>query len=398
MIDKKIYIITPNFGTDHFSNLKINIDQFEETLLLEQFSIYDDFNANTIVKNDIVHLLPKNSIKLFYNFCHFPEKFTEIWIDKESINTINQDPNSYLWLFSPHESWIEPYTIQNLLDKLSKHNIPFNKVIFTNGNSQIDGKILNGIKCISILDWHEASFRWQFLKFDDISYLSPHERKESFNDISKKCICLNRNLKKHRVWTYQNLLDTELFNDSYISYHLPTIAAEEGYSAEQFKAWIANECKFFNKKILKDKRLYQSKKLDDLGKFEINNQTSIKRFYKDSLISLVTESHSEYPFVTEKTFKSILHCQPFIIVGTGYNSELKNRGYETFEDLFNLDEIKNTSDLCIFIQTMNCNNLSTLKNKIINEHWHKIVHNWNHFLNRKISFRNFEQKILKELL
>jgi hypothetical protein len=58
--------------------------------------------------------------------------------------------------------------------------------------------------------------------------------------------------------------------------------------------------------------------------------------YIDTYFSLVTETVFEYPcsFRTEKIFKPILMCQPFVVASNpGYYKDLHDRGFQTFGDL-----------------------------------------------------------------
>jgi hypothetical protein len=79
--------------------------------------------------------------------------------------------------------------------------------------------------------------------------------------------------------------------------------------------------------------------------------TTVIDHFSDSYMNIVIETHmdadqSDGVFLTEKTFKPIKHCQPFVIVGTaGSIQQLRDMGYRTFDHVIDhsYDLIKNTT-------------------------------------------------------
>jgi hypothetical protein len=65
--------------------------------------------------------------------------------------------------------------------------------------------------------------------------------------------------------------------------------------------------------------------------------TTVHQHFNDSYFNIILETHldadqSGGTFLTEKTFKPIKNCQPFIIVGpAGSIQQLRNMGYKTFD-------------------------------------------------------------------
>ena len=70
---------------------------------------------------------------------------------------------------------------------------------------------------------------------------------------------------------------------------------------------------------------------------------TVQAHHDDAYFNFVLETHldvdqSEGVFVTEKTFKPIKHCQPFVIVGAcGTIEHLRSMGYRTFDHVVNHD-------------------------------------------------------------
>ena len=60
--------------------------------------------------------------------------------------------------------------------------------------------------------------------------------------------------------------------------------------------------------------------------------------YSQTKISLISETHyknDELYFPTEKTYRAIANCHPFIIASTpNFLAQLRSKGYKTFSDLF----------------------------------------------------------------
>lgn len=74
------------------------------------------------------------------------------------------------------------------------------------------------------------------------------------------------------------------------------------------------------------------------GDFHMSGVPYDYTLYKKNQISLVPETRVEYSwefnYCTEKTYKTILNCHPFIILGQpGTLSHLNERGYDCFQDL-----------------------------------------------------------------
>jgi len=79
---------------------------------------------------------------------------------------------------------------------------------------------------------------------------------------------------------------------------------------------------------------------------------TVEEHFTDSYVNIVLETHmdadqSDGVFMSEKTFKPIKHCQPFVIIGTpGSIQQLRNMGYRTFDHVIDhsYDSIKNTTE------------------------------------------------------
>ena len=97
------------------------------------------------------------------------------------------------------------------------------------------------------------------------------------------------------------------------------------------------------------------------GPFYVDELTTTQRndysilmddMYNDSYFNIVLETFIDVDssggqFITEKTLKPILHCQPFICVAEAYHLEhLRSLGYHTFERVFDesYDKVEDTQE------------------------------------------------------
>lgn len=92
---------------------------------------------------------------------------------------------------------------------------------------------------------------------------------------------------------------------------------------------------------------------DDMNSDQHNDHTLIvPAHYDDSYINVIIETHMDTDqsggvFLTEKTFKPIKHCQPFIVFGAPHTlKKLRELGYRTFDNVIDnsYDNIVNTTD------------------------------------------------------
>jgi hypothetical protein len=80
--------------------------------------------------------------------------------------------------------------------------------------------------------------------------------------------------------------------------------------------------------------------------------TTVPEHFANSYLNVVIETHMDVDqsggvFLTEKTFKPIKNCQPFVIIGAaGSIAQLKNMGYKTFDHVIDhsYDSIENTTE------------------------------------------------------
>ena len=158
---------------------------------------------------------------------------------------------------------------------------------------------------------------------------------DAVQDINNKkftFLCLNRKDRPHRVDFYNfikthNLLQNSLFTMIEPQF-LPTCNLPDGYddygNNENFSV------QYGGTKVMR-----QNWPFAHLNPI----------LYKDTYFSVILETHcyeSEYTYITEKVFKSILIGHPFMVLSNhNYYKNLKELGYKTFDGLIDesFDEI-----------------------------------------------------------
>ena len=391
MIDSDVFIVLSNTVESYHSFLSVKnerINSIENTL-----GFYPGFDYNLLVNFKFVDFLPKTSLKLVLNLTMLPTH-VNIYLDNDVIDYINKTDNVYLWLYSPHESTLD---FDLLYEELKKHNVSFDKVVISNSSDRYHLKNVEGIKFTCLYDWWEQYYKFHLRTFKDVSFITPEQRWLTIDTANKKFLSLNRNLKNFRVWFYYKMLEHVVVDQGHVSYHLPDIAG----NSDEYKLFLETALKDIDPKlkysILNTPSIFKVKELDTLNRnMIINYQHTIADYYHDSLVSFTPESLLEENFITEKTFKSITHSHPFIIVGNEkITHRLRLAGYKTFEKLFDLDYVSTVCEADLLLRNVKKMPLETLKHKIKEEFFDDIVHNYKHFYNRKVHFNKILDDVKK---
>jgi hypothetical protein len=130
----------------------------------------------------------------------------------------------------------------------------------------------------------------------------------------------------------------------------------------------------------------------------INYNGGIENYYKDSLLSFVTESDATKNFITEKTYKAIVNLHPFFIIG---NPEqhllLRQRGYHTFEELFGADSVTDYNSAVKMLTHVKSYELNRLKKIVEKNYFDKLVHNQRNFFTRKVTWTSIVKEIFNAI-
>lgn len=355
---------------------------------------FDDINTKLFYNIKRHDLLEKDSYKFVIEFVHMPIS-CNINCSQDTINLINSDDKTYLIVFSPLEYLVSK---EKLFSELNSKNIKTEKVIVLSNDYELHNSVDTGVKFIYFDFWTSYS-RYHYKLLPNVSVITPEERNQTVDSIDRKYICLNRNLKPHRVWFYYSLIKNEMINEGYVSYNLPSVA--NGFDYKNYAT--SSLVKKYIPRILHDdftlhvQRKMLLKQLDKIdNKIIINHNTNLRDYYLKSAVSLVTETGHNKPVLSEKTFKAIMNMHPFCIIGDERNfSFLKARGYETFEDLFNVEIVNDYNTSVKLLENLKYNTLDKLKGKLKKRFIAKCEHNFYHFLNNKVSWNDVMENIFR---
>lgn len=159
--------------------------------------------------------------------------------------------------------------------------------------------------------------------------------------------CFNKAIRKHRIGIFYNILKNQLLGKTYSTFYYGkevTDLLQKSRQPEMFKMFK----KYYNIFPL---TLNMPEGRDN----PIDVRIDDLKYHANSYFSLVTETlfykneidAGESIFLTEKTFRPVIHKHPFILVSTAHSlTHLKKLGYKTFSPYINeqYDTIENDED------------------------------------------------------
>lgn len=353
---------------------------------------FSEFSYENFFNISKFELVEPDAYKFIVNFIHMPTD-VEFACSEESINYLNSDPRCFLVLFSCHEYVITP---ESLSKYIISQKIPCDKVIVVCSNLEAHKQTINGIKYICINFW-ESFTKFHHRLLPNVPIGDPKKLQNNINKAEKKFLCFNRNIKPHRIWFYYALIKSDMLNEGYVSYHLPKINPKE-YSSVSNSHWTLKRipAELHNDFKQTNARKMYPRMLDKLDtKAIINYGSGPRQYYDNSLLSIVTESDSVKNFITEKTYKAIANLHPFFIVGNpDQHALLRQRGYHTFEELFNSNSVINYAEAMTMLGYIKSQDIKQLKKIIRQKYIDKLIHNQKNFFSRKIYWTEIVNEIV----
>jgi hypothetical protein len=367
-----------------FGQTALGTETIEQGFSLENmFGHFDDFtfrnfyNLNRIdkIKVDKKFIMASINMPLSY----------KIKLSFDTIQKINNDADTFLVMISILEGEMD---YAKILKELSKQRINKEKVIIiTSCYSHLENQF--GLKFVYIDYWES------FTRYHQRFLPNATDRRAINLDTEKKFLCLNRNQKAHRIWFYFNLYRLKMHKQSHTSYHLPLLDIEQ-YNTMARSSFVT---KYIPSSLYPEyeqflNKTYEGIVLDKLSADPINYNSTIYDYYNDSLFSIVTESSFRFTFLTEKTFKAIVHCHPFFIIGNKqHHWLLRENGYHTFEDFFDIEKVENFDEASSLLSKIKYTDIQDYKNKFGKEFIDKLYSNYENFYNRRISWLAIEKKL-----
>ena len=240
-------------------------------------------------------------------------------------------------------------------------------------------------------------------------------KKSVFNHMCRpyKFICLNRRAIWHRFSVISKLW--EIREQGLLSFWKEGFFQDDfNYAIEQKKQFILNTpnlAKIWELNKIDDYMplylpehydLFKSNNIEKsscplwLNKY-VTHDPYTKKFF-DSYLHIVTETLiTDEGFFSEKIFKPIIYCQPFILIGQYKGLEyLKKIGYKTFSNVIDesYDLEKDNEKRIIMATDSAIEFVKKIDNNLMIELWHIFEHNLKVFFNRSI---NIIDNLKKEL-
>lgn len=393
---KQVFFIDNVFNIPH-GPITIAKNAQKHTWSLENLlGHFDHFPLKDFYNLKNIDLFSKDIPKYIVAFIQMPVMNTP-YLSQEAVHLLKTRNDIKLLVLSTLEHVIKP---KELSLSLSKKSIPLDRVLVMCSNLEAHGQVLEGVRYISINFWESFS-RMHIKILPGASIITPEDRLKTYSKANKKFLCLNRNVKPHRIWFYYSIIKSHMLDQGHVSYHLPSID-KSSYDFILQKDWVFKRIPIELHNDFREicKRKMFTRKLDVIDRENVINYNAqnniITDFYHDSCMSFVTESESTSNFITEKTYKAIANLHPFFIVGNpDQHALLRARGYYTFEDLFESQKITNYVEAIDCLEKLKIKDLQELKRLIEQKYFDKLIHNQQNFLNRDISWNTIVEEINK---
>ncbi len=385
----KTFFVLPNVRPNPYSSTEIEAKHPKPLIHLESmFGHFDDFSLRNFIAPSFIDSVGEDSLVFVVVFIYLPIS-AEFSLDKKLIKRINKNPNTHLLFISLYESRLE---IEKLVNECSGKNIRTDKVVLASSNYKSHMTHQAGIRCIYMEHWESYS-RYILKLRDATGHTNFKTRLETIKNAKKKFISLNRNVKHHRLWWYFSICKNKMIKEGHVSYNLPDIDRKLVKSFLIHPLFTTKLPKHIRKAMSDEDELLlmTTKKLDEIDSSDwiINWQDSITEYYRDSLLSIVTESEEKNAFLTEKTYKAISHHHPFFIIGNPEHHEiLRKKGYHTFENLFGINQVTNFDEATMLLDNLKRLSLKELKNLVLEKYKNQIKENYENYLSRTISWND----------
>lgn len=313
-----------------------NPKKYQYWLKIENFfgNQYNNFNINTIEyfqnsNENFIYpiILYSNDLFSKYKTIDFGDDLLERIKNKKAKIVFLYITEGWFGETKYHYEWFENLALKHSLEKediiiitsnlLAKEIYKGNKFSIQSYNYFVDELNFANIKkrdelCIKL-------FKTKYLKFID-----------NFN-IQNHFLCFNNLTKLHRLWIFYELMNNpKLKNKSILSLNKST-------TNESFFDIVSKRTHY--KEMIEYYKTYNSNvgysyDTTNWVKDVQNGDTININAHLNTFLNIVTETiyHNDVVFLTEKTYKAIYTCQPFIIVGNALTlKKLKELGFKTFD-------------------------------------------------------------------
>jgi len=306
----------PNNKVNLWNNMESGF--LQDDLLSKMYFDYEIKyrNRDSIKKSDLnLYLieLPFQDLKKFYGL-----------LKSKAANWLRNNPLVNIVVYLPQEAaflnndWDHFLFFHNEFPELP------NKKYFIFGNINVKKNYEN-------TDYKSFDKVFGFDYFEYWTYFNINPIPKNLINKEKNFLSLNRHLTGKRLALLSLLHKENLFDAGYVS-NLKILSPDPAY-IEDAKNLVQTQDKNYINKILEG----PPNILDTYDCYEPteHDKVNLNPFYNKSFFSLISETVTFDLFITEKTYKAIIHQHPFIVWSAPYTLEyLKNKGYETYSSIF----------------------------------------------------------------
>lgn len=232
--------------------------------------------------------------------------YSQEFLDHFFIKNLNYDKIVFFHPEEPDKIIYDKEFFSNLKETLNKHSVEL-ELWIGNYETKLDSCVIN---------WPSI---WIYYSY--FFYQSCH-LKVIPNKFDKGYVFLNRRSRLHRSLMIDKLYQCNLQDFGHISWH--------GINKDSFGTLNNYQFKFFNNSIKTFDDLVSTKEENTRFGFCINFQE-----YFSGFVNLISESEYQIKDISEKTWFSILHRKPFMILGVkGVHRILEDMGFELYNEIF----------------------------------------------------------------
>ena len=325
----------------------------------DEISTYDieDIRKNELymypitTQGDLYQFISEREKKHNTKFFYISERFKKL---------IRENENFFIYIEHGMEPYFDSYILKKIYKLCVKHQIPFEKLIITNGSNsnhltlQDFSEEYPNVKLPKLVTYNwQVPYKSQDMRVamkivnQQVGVETSDNFRSTVSNIShieikkeKKALLLTRRLRSHRI-----LLLSLLFNDGLIEETMYSLDMSLNFFPN-FKEIILNEMESLGFKIEDvyvkdiingyDLMQKQDKKVVDyeLTPYLSGFGNESKELYEKTFFSIVQETEFSVwqQASTEKIMQPMMHCHPFIVIGSPYSlKNLKRLGFKTFD-------------------------------------------------------------------
>lgn len=359
------------------NDIEYTIKTTDQALKKSEINVYVIELLNVYHEYDIFSLIPDRTKKLF----------------SEGLTIL---------LYYPTEGHSFDNWLLRIYTDLQKNKILNSRIFLVSGDVDLDENYKKYIQKYDLKD---------FLIPISIDYFKGeyYETSNNFNESlelnrPKDYLFYNGKIRPHRVLAVAELKNRNLLNSGMVSLTGTTHTGQSFNFEDCIKVLKDHKCYHDHVKIFLND--WQPLILDEHPEnFSRNTVYGNKEnHYSLSFFSIVSETNIDVRFITEKTYKPIANCHPFLIIGAkGILTWLRDQGYKTFPEMFDESyDFENNHSKRIYMvldQVEKFNQLSlTEKKRKFESVKEKLIYNKNLFFKIAETTKKYEfEKIFRTI-